>query len=62
MKCLQRFYFLSIIFNANAQFASIIHHQHRVYTYKEQAELTDSQCEHISFVLLMSDHQFLFVL
>ena len=57
------FFFLSIIFSANAHFASIIHHQHSFYTYKEKknkAGFTDCHCELISFVLLMSDHQFLF--
>ena len=41
---------------------SIIHHQHRFYTYKEKkkAELIDCHCELLIFVLLMSDHQFLF--
>ena len=32
------FFFLSIIFNANAHFASIIHRHHRFYTYKEKTK------------------------
>ena len=56
-------FFLPIIFNANAHFASIIHHQHRFYTYKERkkkADITDCHYDLITIVLLMSDHQFLF--
>ena len=49
--------------NENAHFASIIHHQHRFYAYKEKktkAEITDCHRELIILVLLMPDHQFLF--
>ena len=49
-------FFPSIIFNANAHFASIIHHHYRFYTYKEKK----LKLLIAIFVLLLSDHQFLF--
>ena len=55
-------FFYLFIFKANVHFAMIIHHQHRFYNYieRKKAEITDCHCELIIFVLLMSDHQFLF--
>ena len=49
--------FLNIILTQMQIFPSVIHYQHRFYTYKEKEKL---KLLIAIFVLLMSDHQFLF--
>ena len=66
------FYFFILFLTQIYTLHNIIHHQHRLCYYKEEeedagskkkkkkTEITDCNCELVIFVLLTSDHQFLF--